>query len=50
MINTFKNGSIWMKADFHLHTKADIKEFRYTGDENYFADNYIKQLKKAAGK
>ena len=41
----FKNGSVWLKADFHLHTKAD-KEFKYDGDENYFVGDYIEQLKK----
>lgn len=41
----FKNGSVWLKADFHLHTKAD-KEFKYDGDENYFVKAYIDQLKK----
>ena len=25
---SFLNGSIWIRADFHLQTKAD-KEFRY---------------------
>lgn len=41
--NTFKNGSAWIRADFHLHTKAD-KEFKYTDDENYFVSNYVNQL------
>jgi len=41
----FKNGSVWLKADFHLHTKAD-KEFKYEGAENYFAKAYIDQLNK----
>ncbi|MBU4099897.1 MAG: hypothetical protein KKH20_00780, partial [Proteobacteria bacterium] len=44
-MSVFKNGSVWLKADFHLHTKAD-KEFIYDGDENEFINNYIKQLKK----
>jgi len=43
--NIFKNGCVWLKADFHLHTKAD-KEFKYDGDDNLFAKNYIEQLKK----
>jgi len=25
-VDIFKNGAIWVRADFHLHTKAD-KEF-----------------------
>ncbi len=40
----FKNGSAWLKADFHLHTKAD-KEFLYDGEENDFIRSYIGKLK-----
>ncbi len=43
--NIFRNGSVWLKADFHLHTKTD-KEFKYGGDESYFVRNYIDKLKK----
>ncbi len=43
--NIFKNGSVWLKADFHLHTKAD-KEFKYNGEDNLFVNNYVEQLKK----
>jgi hypothetical protein len=43
-MSVFKNGSVWLKADFHLHTRAD-KEFKYDGDKNEFINNYIKQLK-----
>ncbi|MGR3317610.1 MAG: TrlF family AAA-like ATPase [Candidatus Anammoxibacter sp.] len=39
----FKNGSIWLKADFHLHTEAD-NEFIYDGDKNQFVRDYINQL------
>ena len=42
----FENGSVWLSADFHLHTKAD-KEFSYTGEENRFVTVYIEGLKKA---
>jgi len=42
----FKNGSTWLRADFHLHTNAD-KEFTYTDDENHFVSNYIAALKAA---
>ncbi len=42
--NVFKHGSTWLRADFHLHTKAD-KEFEYPGDENNFINNYIDALK-----
>ena len=27
----FEHGSVWVRADFHMHTLAD-KEFAYTGD------------------
>lgn len=40
----FQNGATWLRADFHLHTKAD-KEFAYTGSENDFCRLYIDQLK-----
>lgn len=43
-LKIFENGSSWLRADFHLHTKAD-KEFIYKDDINYFSKNYIDQLK-----
>jgi len=42
-INLFTNGSRWVRADFHLHTKAD-KEFKYSGDEDYYYSNFIDAL------
>jgi len=42
----FAHGSAWVRADFHLHTKAD-KEFKYNGDENAFVGAYVDALKKA---
>jgi len=42
--NIFENGATWLRADFHLHTKAD-NAFDYKGDPNFFVTNYIKQLK-----
>ena len=39
----FQNGSKWLRADFHLHTKAD-KEFTYTGNENDFVNDYVNKL------
>jgi len=42
--NIFENGATWLRADFHLHTKAD-KEFDYNGDENDFCRLYVEQLK-----
>ena len=41
-----KYGSTWVRADFHLHTKAD-KEFKYTGEENSFVIQYVAALKGA---
>jgi predicted ATPase len=40
---TFAHGSEWLRADFHLHTKAD-KEFSYTGQENAFVAAYVDRL------
>ena len=31
----FLHGSTWVRADLHLHTKAD-KEFKYEGEANAF--------------
>ncbi|MBN1186507.1 MAG: hypothetical protein JXB49_29800 [Bacteroidales bacterium] len=42
--NIFTYGSIWLKADFHLHTRAD-KQFSYTGEDNSFLNNYVEKLK-----
>ena len=42
--NIFENGATWLRADFHLHTKAD-KEFSYTGIENDFCRLYVEKLK-----
>jgi chromosome segregation protein len=39
----FKNGSTWLRADFHLHTKAD-KEFVYCGEDNSFVSDYVNKL------
>ena len=43
----FEHGSDWVRADFHLHTKAD-KEFSYAGEENNFAGDYVDALKSAS--
>ncbi len=42
--NIFENGATWLRADFHLHTKAD-KEFSYSGNENDFCRLYVENLK-----
>ena len=44
--DVFKNGSTWIRADFHLHTRKD-QEFKYPGDENYFVAEYVNRLKSA---
>ena len=40
----FKNGNIWLRADFHLHTKSD-SEFKFEGKQGEFFEQYIHQLK-----
>ena len=40
----FQSGAVWLRADFHLHTKAD-KEFEYAGAENDFISKYVAALK-----
>lgn len=42
----FPQGAEWVRADFHLHTKAD-SEFKYDGDENFFNSAYIDALENA---
>jgi len=44
-IDIFQNGAAWVRADFHLHTKAD-KEFKYSGNDDNFCRLYVEQLKK----
>ncbi|OGG99947.1 MAG: histidinol-phosphatase [Candidatus Lambdaproteobacteria bacterium RIFOXYD1_FULL_56_27] len=41
---TFQNGATWLRADFHLHTRAD-KEFVYEGDSDYYASQFVEALK-----
>lgn len=42
----FPNGSKYLKADLHLHTKAD-KEFKCDiSDDTDFAEKYVNELKK----
>ena len=40
----FKHGSVWLRADFHLHTRRD-KEFKYTEEESHFAVSYVGDLR-----
>jgi chromosome segregation protein len=42
----FPYGSRWLRADFHLHTRAD-KEFSYTDEKSYYQSNYIEALNSA---
>jgi ABC-type cobalamin/Fe3+-siderophores transport system ATPase subunit len=42
----FTYGATWLRADFHLHTRAD-KEFVYTGEENSYVSAYVAGLKEA---
>ena len=42
----FKNGSRWVRADFHLHTHRD-KEFSDAGNEQDFVVRYVAALKQA---
>lgn len=44
--NPFEYGTAWVRADFHLHTKAD-KEFKYEGEENAFITTYVEKLRDA---
>jgi len=43
----FKYGSTWLRADFHLHTNADRREFQYSGEDNSFVSDYVAALKGA---
>ena len=42
-LKIFRHGANWLRADFHLHTRAD-NEFVYTEDVNFFAKAYFEQL------
>ncbi len=42
----FEYGSRWIRADFHLHTRAD-KEFKYDGEDDRFVTDYLEGLKAA---
>lgn len=42
----FKSGSQWVRADFHLHTRADC-EFKYTDDDGFYNSRYVDALAKA---
>lgn len=40
----FDCGTMWLRADFHLHTRADKGRFRYEGEENSYITEYIHQM------
>ncbi len=42
----FAEGAQWVRADFHLHTRAD-REFKYAGDDNVYNSSYVGALEKA---
>ncbi len=42
----FSHGSEWVRADFHLHTRAD-KEFKYSGSDNDYINTYVTGLEEA---
>ncbi len=41
----FPHGAEWVRADFHLHTRAD-GEFKYGGDDNFYNSAYVDALEK----
>jgi chromosome segregation protein len=43
----FAEGAKWVRADFHLHTRAD-KEFAYAGENNFYNSSYVDALEKAS--
>jgi len=44
--SVFSHGSRWLRADFHLHTRAD-NIFSYDDEDDYYLSNYVEALKKA---
>lgn len=42
----FAQGAQWIRADFHLHTRAD-REFKYAGEDDYYNSRYVDALEKA---
>lgn len=42
----FAQGAQWVRADFHLHTRAD-REFKFSGDDNFYDSNYVDALERA---
>ena len=46
MVIVFAQGAQWVRADFHLHTRAD-REFKFSGDDNFYNSNYVDALERA---
>lgn len=46
MGTVFAQGAQWIRADFHLHTRAD-REFMFTGNDNSYNSNYVDALENA---
>jgi len=44
--NPFEHGNSWIRADLHLHTKAD-KEFSYEGKDEVFITQYVENIKQS---
>lgn len=43
ILQTFINGAVWLRSDFHLHTDAD-SQFTYNGDSTFYYSNYVDKL------
>ena len=43
MPTMFGQGAQWVRADFHLHTRAD-RAFKFTGDDNTYISRYVDAL------
>lgn len=46
MGTVFAQGAQWVRADFHLHTRAD-REFNFSGDDSFYNSNYVDSLERA---
>jgi len=42
----FSHGSTWVRADFHMHTKAD-SQFTYSSEPNAFIASYVNAMVQA---
>ena len=43
----FSEGAQWIRADFHLHTRAD-REFKFASDDSFYHSHYVDALAKAS--